>query len=242
MAPSDILLKKLQYHSPLDAQDVAVVRRLPCELRELAVGEDFLRQGDRPHASAIVMEGMVARYHTLRSGRRQYISLHLPGDWPDAQGLFLTHMDHSVCAAGEAVVCAISHAQLMKAFRARPNLCFAVWRETLIDAAIFREAVTNNSSRAGAARLAHFFCEIFYRAKQVGLVSGGACPLPLSQTQLGEMLGMSLVSVNRHMKALRKTRSADHRSGRLVIHNWARLATLGEFDPDYLHQTIHGKK
>ena len=71
MAPSDVLLRKLQYHSTIDTADVAAIRRLRCEIRELAAGEEFIRQGDRPKAAAIVIEGIMARYHTLQSGARR---------------------------------------------------------------------------------------------------------------------------------------------------------------------------
>jgi CRP-like cAMP-binding protein len=238
MAPSDVLLQKLKYHSAVDSADVAAIRRLRCEIRELTTGEDVISQGDRPKAAVIVVEGIVARYHTLRSGARQYLALHYPGDWPDAQALFLEHMDHSVCAMGRALICAITHEQLLKTFAEHPTIGFAVWRETLIDAAIFRESITNNSSRHGAARVAHFFCEQFYRARIAGIADTNACPLPLTQTQLGEMLGMSLVSINRHLQALRRTKAADHRAGRLFVRSWTKLASLGEFDPGYLHQTV----
>jgi CRP-like cAMP-binding protein len=238
MAPSDIILRKLKYHSSIDAGDIAAIRRIRFEVRELLSGEDFIRHGDKPKAAAIVIDGIMARYHALRSGARQYLALHYPGDWPDAQALFLEHMDHSVCAMGDVVVCSVSHEQLMKLFRERPGVGFAVWRETLIDAAIFRESVTNNSSRHGASRLAHFFCEHFTRARFAGLVEANACPLPLTQVQLGEMLGMSLVSINRHLQSLRRSRAADLRVGRLSILSWSKLESLGDFDPGYLHQTV----
>ena len=238
MAPSDILLRKLKVHSHFDKADIAAIRRLRYEIRELTAGEDFIRQGDKPNAAAIVLEGILARYHTLRSGDRQYLSLHYPGDWPDAQGLFLTHMDHSVCAMNRTLVCSISHQQLMKTFDEHPALGFAVWRETLIDAAIFRESITNNSGRHGSARVGHFFCEQFYRAKVAGLADANTCPLPLTQTQLGEMLGMSLVTVNRHLQTLRRTKAADHKGGKLIIRSWPKLVSLGEFDPTYLHQIV----
>jgi CRP-like cAMP-binding protein len=238
MAPSDVLLRKLKLHCPLEAADIAAIRRLRYEVRELTAGEDFIRQGDKPKAAAVVIEGVAARYHTLRSGARQYLALHYPGDWPDAQGLFLEHMDHSVCSVGTALVCSISHDQLMKMFADRPTVGFAVWRETLIDAAIFRESITNNSSRHGPARIAHFFCEQYVRAEMAGLVEANSCPLPLSQIQLGEMLGMALVSVNRHLQALRQTKTVDFRSGRLSIRSWPKLASLGEFDGGYLHQQV----
>ena len=238
MPPHDILLKKLNQHSRLSRDDEVEVRNLTCTIRELSPNEDFIHQGDFPRSSAIVVEGILARYHTLRSGYRQYLSLHLPGDWPDAQGLFLDRMDHSVCAIGRTVVCAISHDKLITLFRRRPTISFSVWRETLIDASIFREAITNNSGRDAVARLAHFFCEIYLRAKTVGLVRNGAVALPLNQTQLGEMLGMSLVSVNRNLSILRKSSAVEFKTGVLTVNDWRKLSSMGEFDPTYLHQKV----
>jgi CRP-like cAMP-binding protein len=238
MLLSEVMLKKLGRHSRLDAQDIAILRKLSCQLRELGPGEDFSRQGDRPKASAVVMNGMLARYHTLQSGGRQYLSVHIAGDWPDAQGLFLDRMDHSVCAVGRASVCAIPHGELIKAFRERPTVAFSIWRETLIDAALFREAITNIGSRDGVSRMAHFFCEVYSRARAVDLVSDGVCALPFSQTQLGELLGTSLVSTARHLKALRAHGMAEFKNGTLAVRDFRGLSEIGEFDATYLHQRL----
>jgi hypothetical protein len=48
MAVSDTLLKKLTQHSRLGKDDVAAIRQLTCQLRELEPGEDFICQGDKP--------------------------------------------------------------------------------------------------------------------------------------------------------------------------------------------------
>jgi CRP-like cAMP-binding protein len=113
----------------------------------------------------------------------------------------------------------------------------AIWRETLIDAAIFRSTVVNNSARPPLARAAHFFCEQYYRARTLlGRRSEvGSCYLPLSQAQLGDTLGMSIVTVNRTVQQLRRTGTMEWVEGRLQVKNWSKLADLGEFDPAYLH-------
>jgi CRP-like cAMP-binding protein len=77
---------------------MAAIRTLPSTERKVSPNEDIVRQGDKPKISAIVVEGTVARYHTLTGGRRQYLSLHIPGDMPDSQTLFIETMDHAVCA------------------------------------------------------------------------------------------------------------------------------------------------
>ena len=113
---------------------------------------------------------------------------------PDAQALFLDVMDHSVCAIGEAEVALLPHKDIFDMFERRLSIGYAFWRETLIDAAIFREAITNNSSRPVRTRIAHFFCEQYYRAQAAGRAGEGSCALPLSQIQLGETLGISVVA------------------------------------------------
>src|ERR1700744_4968702 len=204
-------------------------------VRGLGANEDLIRQGDDPRVSALVTSGIVARYHLLPSGGRQYLSFHLTGDMPDSQALFIQEMDHAVCAIGPASVALIEHKDLLAAFKRRPSVSFAIWRETLIDAAIFREAITNNSARTRTARMAHLFCESFYRAKASNLASDGILAVPISLVQLGETLGMSIATVNRTLNEVRRSRTMDFQRGVLQIKNWDRLANMAQFNPSYLH-------
>jgi CRP-like cAMP-binding protein len=231
----DILIRKLRMHSSLSGVDEGLLRDLAIRTRTLAPNEDFAREGDRPGFSTIVLSGWVARYHTLPAGRRQYLSLHLRGDWPDTQSLYLARMDHSACALGPAIIGTIHHDQLRAVFERSPAIATALWRETLIDAAIFRQAITNNSGRDAVQRVAHLLCELFYRGQKAELVEGGSMEVPLRQDQLGEVLGMALVTVNRALRTVRQTGSMDLRLGRLAVSDWDGLARFADFDPAYLH-------
>src|SRR6202000_524907 len=99
--------------------DIAALLTLSGQSRSLAPNEDFIRQGDRPETSALVMSGMGAPYHTLASGKRQYLSFNISGDWPDAQSMFIERMDHAVCAIGEALIVMIPHREIMDVFERR---------------------------------------------------------------------------------------------------------------------------
>ena len=230
-----ILIRKLKEHSRLAIEDLAEINSLSHTLKDLKSNADLIRQGDDPNVSALVMLGMVARYHLLQNGRRQYISFHMAGDMPDSQSLFIDKMDHAVCAIGPALIACIPHKDILAAFSRRPSIGFAIWRETLIDAAIFREAITNNSARDMPARMAHLFCELFYRARASRLTEGNTLSAPLSLVQLGETLGMSIATVNRTLQELRGSRAVDFQKGELDVRNWQRLRELGQFNPSYLH-------
>jgi CRP-like cAMP-binding protein len=230
-----ILVRKLEEHSRLSADDRHGIMSLSHTVRRLEPNEDLIRQGDDPSVSALVTSGMVARYHLLPDGKRQYLSFHLTGDMPDSQALFIQEMDHAVCAIGPASVALIEHKELLGAFKRRPSVSFAIWRETLIDAAIFREAITNNSARTRTARMAHLFCELYYRAKASGLTEDDTLSAPISLVQLGETLGLSIATVNRALNELRKSQTVDFHRGTLHSKNWDRLRMTAQFNPMYLH-------
>jgi CRP-like cAMP-binding protein len=233
--PIATLIRKLAEHSRLSPADRDAVGSLSYAVRTLKSNEDLIRQGDDPSVSALVTSGMVARYHLLGNGKRQYLSYHLTGDMPDSQSLFIDQMDHAVCAIGPACVALIPHKDLLAVFMRRPSVCFAIWRETLIDAAIFREAITNNSARKRTARMAHLFCELFYRATASGLAENGTFSAPITLAQLGETLGLSIATVTRTLHDLRKSRTMDWQKGALHVRDWERLRKIAQFNPSYLH-------
>jgi hypothetical protein len=90
----------------------------------------------------------------------------------------------------------------------------------LIDAAIFRAAITNNSARAMPARMAHLFCGSFYRARASGLTAGSTYRALISLVQLGEAPGMAVATVNRPLHELRASRAMDFQNGELIVKNW----------------------
>lgn len=232
---NDLIVAKVAQHGTLLMADEVAIRSIPVRARTLEANEDIVAQGEKPDMAVFVLSGMLARYHTLPTGDRQYLSLHIAGDMPDVQSLFLDVLDHSLCAMDRAVIALLPHVPLRELCVRRPAVSFALWRLTLIDAAIFRQAITNNSARSHTARLAHLLCEQFYRAQEERLTTDSSCSLPLNQTQLGQLLGMSLVSVNRAFQALRRRGLVEFRGGELTIRKWAELCELAAFDPTYLH-------
>jgi CRP-like cAMP-binding protein len=231
----DLLIAVARRHAVLNASDEAGLRSLPFEGRSLEVDEDVVCQGERPDVAVFIVSGTLARYHTMPSGDRQYLSLHIAADMPDVQSLLLKAMDHSVCALKSSKIACFRHDALIPLISKHPNIGFALWRITLVDAAIFRQSITNNSARTPVPRMAHFCCEQFYRARETGLVENNACALPLSQVQLGQTLGMSHISVNRALQTLRGERLLDIRNGRLEVLSWRGLVRQAGFDPAYLH-------
>jgi CRP-like cAMP-binding protein len=237
----DLLVRTLGLHSKLSIREERAIRKLRPRVRPVARGTDIVCQGDRPDVAVMVISGMLARYHTTRDGNRQYLSLHIAGDLPDLQSLFLGIMDHSLCALCEARMASFRHSEILSLLKRSPTTALAFWRYTLIDAAIFRQGITRNGTRSAVARMANLFCEQFTRARIVGVASGWSCPFPLSQTQIGQVVGLSIATVNRAAQSLRAEHCAEVRAGRLNVLNWRRLCDAGSFEPVYLHEDLGGQ-
>jgi len=119
---------------------------------------------------------------------------------PDLQTLYLNVIDHDVVALGECLVAFVGHDVLRQVLRERPRVADALHRDMLVDAAIFREWILNVGQRDALTRTAHLFVEIFTRLKLVGRVRDGVFDFPISQTQLGDALGISAIHTNRVLR------------------------------------------
>jgi CRP-like cAMP-binding protein len=232
------LVLKLQSIFSLSSSDEQRIRALPMRIERLAKGRDIVSDGERPKECCAVLEGFLCRYKVHPEGRRQIFSLHYAGDLPDLQSLYLRRMDHSLATLTPAWLGYVPHAVLLRMIDKAPHIRDALWRDTLIDAAIFREAILNIGQRSSYARIAHVFCEMAVRAKSVRLNDGNSYLLPLTQIDLADHTGMTPVHVNRMLAKLRAEKLIAKRGRTLTILDWDALVEAGEFDAAYLHRQL----
>jgi CRP-like cAMP-binding protein len=144
-------------------------------------------------------------------------------------------MDQNLCALTEATVALIPHESIRQLTVAAPGIAAILWRDTLIDAAIFREWMVGLVRRSAFEHLAHLFCETYLRRRAVGLARDYRCSLPLTQIDLGDGLGLSNVHVNRVLMQMQGQGIATLRGSTLIIADWQMLVRAAGFDPTYLH-------
>lgn len=232
---SNPLLRKLANFTELSAEEKSAVDECCADVRYFAAGEDVISQGDRTGGVKLLLDGFACRYKVLEDGRRQVVAYFVPGDLCDLRVFILKRMDHSIGAVCASKVATISPENVLRLTHTYPSLTRALWWSTLVEEAIAREWIVNVGQRNALERMAHLFCELWYRFRAVGLNEGMSCTLPLTQVELAETLGLSSVHVNRTLQALRKRKLITLENGTLTIDNLDELKELSFFDPDYLH-------
>jgi CRP-like cAMP-binding protein len=163
------------------------------------------------------------------------LSFYIPGDIPDLQSMFLKRMDHDLATISEAKLGFIKHSDIERLIGTYPVVARALWRETLIDASIFREWIVNMGARPAPARMAHVLAEVRERMAAIGLAEDNGFEFPVTQTKLAEALGLSPVHINRVIQEFRADHVLDIKKNRVTIKDLSRLLAIAEFNDSYLH-------
>ena len=229
-----LLVRKLESIGRLSNEEREAVMSLPIRTQGLLPKQDIVREGDTPSQTCLLVEGWAYRYKLLGEGRRQILSFHVGGDTPDLESLHVQSMDHSLGTLTRCTVAFISHSALRDLTARHPNVAAALWRDTLVDAGIFRAWMIGLGRRSAYERIAHLFCEMYLKLEAAGLADGHRCQIPLTQCDLADALGLTPVHVNRVLQSLRGQGLITLKGSNLVVERWDELVETGEFDPAYL--------
>ena len=235
VSEQNTLVRKLQRNLPLSKGEVAAVKALPWRVENLPRGKQIVFAGEKPTRSFTVLDGFVTSSKTTRQGISGVTGIHIPGDMPDLFGLYLEVMDIDMQAASPCTVAFVDHLAVKALCAAYPKLNGALWRLTLVDAAILREWIINMGHRPSTARLAHFFCEIMLRMREVGRAKNDRCHFPFTQAALADLTGMSTVHLNRSLQELRGAKLVSFDGRELGVPDLAGLQKKADFQMDYLH-------
>jgi CRP-like cAMP-binding protein len=234
-SPHTLMIRKLESNFPLSDEEKQALQDLPVQIQLLKADQDIVRIGDSPSQACLLVEGYTYVYKLTATGKRQIVAFHVPGDMPDLQSLHLQVLDNSLATVTPCTVGFIQHEDLRRVCDCYPRITAALWRETLVDASIFREWVLNVGRRDAFSRMAHLLCELRVKLKAVGLAEGDTFDLPFTQGELADAIGASSVHVNRVLQELRAKDLIRSKGTQVTIPDWEKLKEVAGFDPLYLH-------
>ncbi|MER8750967.1 Crp/Fnr family transcriptional regulator [Mesorhizobium sp. M1050] len=235
-SPTDVLVRKLQRIAEVKEVDLAILRGISIQEKTFQANQDVVIEGDRPVNSFVVIDGLVGSSKVTGEGKRQITSFFVAGDLPDLHSLHLSVIDCTFSTLIPTRLGFMRHDALRAICEQHPRIATAFWRSTLIDAAIYREWVTNVGRREAFTRMAHILCELIYRLRSVGRIKDHIADIPITQAALGDALGLSTVHVNRMLQELRRKGLIATSGPTVHALDWPNLVRAGDFDPTYLHQ------
>jgi CRP-like cAMP-binding protein len=229
------MVRKFERRARLAEEDRDALLALPHQLRRVSAGGHIIRDGDKPDYCCLLLSGFAFRHKITGEGGRQVLSLHLAGDFVDLQNGLLEVSDHNVQMLTDGDVAFVPREAIKALALERPAVGVAMWVDTLVDSAIFREWVVNVGRRDARTRIAHILCEFSLRLEEAELAKDHRYELPMTQEQLADAVGLTSVHVNRVLRQLGEEGLISRNKRAITIEDWARMRDAGDFNERYLH-------
>lgn len=224
-----IALKETLIEAGLSHDLAQQLEDMPHRLVQVGPKRPFREPGTPRDEVMFVRSGILAKFKTDSSGRRQIVALRFPGEG-------ILPRDGNASYGVQAIV--RSEVMVGRAddfnpiVEANPELQRFFWRLIQRNEAIGYEWLVNCGRRDSTARVAHLLCETAARsgadAEPDQMVN------PFTQQQIADITGQTSVNVNRVFADLERQRVIQRSGREIAFNDWAELRRIASFQPAYL--------
>jgi CRP-like cAMP-binding protein len=187
---------------------------------------------DREPAVILLRNGFAFRSTSLPNGRRAILHIIVPGDCVGIDHLVLAHPIEEITAANSVGYHTLSAAKIREMMRNNVSINMHIlafmaesrWRTDRLATIIGRFDA--------AARFCVMILDVYDRLRRRELISRLTFNLPLTQHQMADHLGLTLVHVNRTLRRLREERIVIVDRGVVIILDLNRLREVARGLPD----------
>lgn len=190
----------LRPHAP---EEVPHIQRFKIGEVLLERGEVLIEQDITRGGLYTLLDGVMMRYLTLEDGRRQIVNFMFPGDLVGLQAAFGDPAGHSVEALLAARLCVFDNARYFELLSAQPSLAYDITWLAAKEETALEEHLLALGRRSALERVAYLAVWLLERARGTCMATDrNRLEVTITQTQIADMLGLSLVHTNRTIKAL----------------------------------------
>lgn len=194
-------------------------------------GGALVRQGDPIAHIYTLLDGVLIRHRKLEDGRRQIVNFMFPGDLVGLQAAFDEPAENTIEALLDARLCVFARGDFAALIGEHPQLSYdLIWLAAKEEKAL-EGHIVSLGQRTAKERVTYLAVWLLDRALATGVAdSGNVLRLPITQAQVADMLGLSLVHTNRTIKALARDRMVEWKSREICIPDMDRAYEFAHFD------------
>lgn len=218
----------LRAHEPVEIPHIQAFKTGEVRLER---GEVLIEEAVTRGGLFTLLDGMMMRYRTLSDGRRQIVNIMFPGDLIGLEAAFGEPASHSVEALLPSRLCVFDNARYYDLIVAQPSLGYDITWLAAKEETALEEHLVALGRRSAKERVAYLAVWLIERARGTCMVeSTGRLAITITQSQLADMLGLSLVHTNRTIKALERENLVLWRQSGIEIPDIAKTANLAHID------------
>jgi CRP/FNR family transcriptional regulator len=195
----------------------------PCRHRK---GETLVKTGQENRTVYLLESGWVARTRTTENRRRQIIVVFLPGDLMGIKSMLLERQPDTIECLTDAGVRTIDHKHLLELVAQDHAVSVRVMFQLAEDERRLHNWVTALGKGSADERIAALLLDLRGRLHQAGMAKSDGFYMPMTQQEIGDHLGLTLVHVNRILRRLRETGIVTVQRKAVKVDEMARLSQL----------------
>ena len=184
----------------------------------------------------LVRRGFVLRCHDLANGSRAIVDVLIPGDIVGLDHVLIARPIGDFTVASQLSYQALKSADVRNMIKADANVSFHVLAKLTEAHWRIEQFVTAVMRLEARERLAAFIIGIYQRLRRHGLISGMSFYLPMTQEEIADHLGLTIVHVSRTLRRLREEGLVIVDRHVVMIRNYQGLRDLlsGLSEPAYM--------
>lgn len=210
------LLRRIGAHIDIDDDCREYIRTLQSEPMVFGPGADIIQADAEASRIYVVQYGWLYGYSFTSSGQRFVHRIYQPGDFVAIEDINWNYRSSNVSSVTACVVTAFDKPTLRRIFEESPRLARTIFSIVAMTQVQTYDLARSVSRLPAEARLADFLLQLHARGRVAGtLHHEDEFHLPLTQSQIGDAIGLTNVSVSRAFTALERA-GLLKRSGRMI--------------------------
>lgn len=224
-----VSLKETLIAAGLSPDLAQILEDMPHRVIHVDPKRPFREPGALRDEVMFVRSGILAKFKTDGSGRRQIVALRFPGE-----GILPRegHASYGVQAIVKSEVMVGRAEDFDPIVERFPEMQRFFWKLIQRNEAIGYEWLVNCGRRDSVARVAHLLCETATRAGVDG--ERERMVNPFTQQQIADITGQTSVNVNRVFADLERQGLIERNGREISFPDWAELRRIASFQPTYL--------
>lgn len=175
-------------------------------VQQVARHRTIRREGDPVQSVYMLLEGWAISSIALADGRRQIVKVHLPGDILGSPSVTLAAAAETLTALTQVRIRSVSLAAFGTIFKRLPHLAALLFLSAQQERVILMDRLCSVGRTSAESRLAALILHLRDRLALLHPDIGSRFEHPLTQEQLGDIVGLTSVHVNRVFRVLEDKR------------------------------------
>lgn len=218
----------LRPHAP---EEIPHIQHFKTGEVRLERGELLIEQQVTKGGLFTLLDGVMMRSRSLEDGRRQIVNFMFPGDLIGLEGAFGEPASHSVEALLPSRLCVLDGPHFYDLIVAQPSLGYDITWLAAKEETALEEHLVALGRLSARERVAYLAVWLVKRARATCMAGGDdRIDITITQAQIADMLGLSLVHTNRTIKALERAGLVRWKQGWIEVSDLKAAAEFAHWD------------